>query len=290
MHPLIGQLTAGAPVVTDGAWGTQLLARGLPAGACGDEWNLSHPERVEEVARAYADAGSRVLLTNTFRANRLALEAHGLADRVAEINRAGVAISRRAAGDRARVFASIGPSGKQLLAGEVRPDELRQAFAEQAQALAAGGADALVIETMGDLNEATIALAAARATGLPVVACMAFVMGPARDRTTAGVTPEQAAEALAAAGADVVGANCGEGVAAHVAVCRRLRAATDRPVWVKANAGLPRVVGGKLVYPTTAREFAGFGPALHAAGASFIGGCCGTGPEFIRALCQALSV
>jgi methionine synthase I (cobalamin-dependent) len=288
VHPTIEKLLAGAPVVTDGAWGTQLQLRGLPAGGCADEWNLSHPERVEEVARAYVAAGSRVLLTNTFRANRPALEAHGLADRLAEINRAGVVLSRRAAGDRAVVFASIGPSGKRLLTGEVGSDELREAFAEQARVLSAAGADGLAIETMGDPNEALLALDAVRPTGLPVVACLVFVGGKGQERTVTGATPERAAEVLTAAGADVIGANCGEGVAAHVSVCRRLRAATDRPVWIKANAGLPRVVGHEFVYPTTPQEFAGYGPILRDAGASFIGGCCGTGPEFIRALCRAL--
>lgn len=285
MHPLIERLTAGGTVVTDGAWGTQLQARGLPVGACADEWNLSHPERVEEVARAYVKAGCRVLLTNTFRANRLALKAHGLADRVAEINRAGVAISRRAAGDRARVFASVGPSGERPLT-----DAGREALTEQARALAEGGADGLVIETMCDLNEALIALPAARATGLPVVVCMVFASGGAGGRPVMGTTPEEAARALTAAGADVIGANCGEGIAGFVPVCARLRAATDRPVWIKANAGLPRLVQGKFVYQTTAEEFTAYGPALRDAGAAFIGGCCGTTPEFIRALCRALAV
>jgi methionine synthase I (cobalamin-dependent) len=288
MHPLIARLVAEAPVVTDGAWGTELQARGLPSGVCADEWNLSHPDLVEQVARGYVEAGSRVLLTNTFRANRLALRAHRLADRAAEVNRAGVAISRRAAGGAALVFASIGPSGKLLLTGEVGEGELREVFVEQARALADAGADALVLETFSDLAEARAALAAARETGLPVVACMVFDSGKDRDRTMMGTTPEQAAEALTAAGADVIGANCGCGVAGYIPVCRRLRAATDRPVWVKANAGLPQIVEGKIVYHVTPDQFAGHGPALRDAGATFIGGCCGTTPAFIRPLRRAL--
>jgi methionine synthase I (cobalamin-dependent) len=284
MHPLIARLVAEAPVVTDGAWGTELLARGLAASACADEWNLSHPDLVEQVARGYVEAGSRVLLTNTFRANRLALRAHGLADRTAEINRAGVAISRRAAGGAALVFASLGPSGRRLPTGEVGEGELREAFAEQARALADAGADALVLETFSDLGEARVAVGAARETGLPVVACLVFDSGK-----DPGPTPEQAAETLTAAGADVIGANCGRGVAGFVPVCRRLRAGTDLPIWVKANAGLPRIVEGRLVYPVTPDEWAGHGPALRDAGASFLGGCCGTTPAFIRALRRALA-
>ncbi len=289
MPERLNQLFAEAgPVVTDGAWGTQLQARGLALGEFPDAWNLSHPERVEEVARAYVAAGSRVILTNTFGANRIRLAEAGRADQVVEINRRGVEISKRAAGERAQVFASIGPSGKMLLAGEVTAAELRAAFAEQAKALAAGGADALVVETMSDLEEAGIAVTAARTTGLPVVACMVFDSGRDQDRTMMGVTPEQAAQELAAAGADVIGANCGQGIAGFVNICRRLRAATDKPIWIKANAGLPEVVEGRTVYRVTPEEFASHVPALLTAGANFIGGCCGTSPDFIKALRQRL--
>ncbi|MHB8524227.1 MAG: homocysteine S-methyltransferase family protein [Limisphaerales bacterium] len=284
MHPLIQKLTAPGPVLTDGAWGTELQARGLRSGEFPDAWNLSHPERVAEVARAYVDAGSRVILTNTFGANRLRLAGHGLSDRVAEINQKGVDISRSAADGRAQVFASIGPSGKFLLTGETNPDELRAAFDEQARALAEAGADALVVETMSDLTEAALAVRAAHATGLPVVACMVYDSGKNKDRTMTGVTPEQAAEALLAAGADVIGANCGQGIAGFVPICARLRAATSAPLWMKANAGLPELVEGRVVYRTTPEAFAEVMPALIAAGASFIGGCCGTNPEFIRAV------
>ncbi|MGB9604413.1 MAG: homocysteine S-methyltransferase family protein [Bryobacteraceae bacterium] len=288
-HPLIERLVAEGPVLTDGAWGTQLQERGLQPGECPDAWNLLHPERVEEVARAYLGAGSRIILTNTFRANRLALAAYGLADRTVEINRAGVAISRRAAQGKALVFASIGPSGRMLVAGEVSQQDLAAAFSEQARALAEGGADGIVIETMADLTEARLAAMAAIETGLPVVACMVFDSGRNRDRTMMGVTPEQAARGLAEAGAHVVGANCGQGIAGYVEICRRLRAAIDRPVWIKANAGLPELVEGKPLYRMTPDEYASFLPALLNAGASFIGGCCGTTPEFIRALAQALA-
>jgi methionine synthase I (cobalamin-dependent) len=257
-------------------------------GTCPDEWNLSHPERVEEVARAYVEAGSQIILTNTFGANRYILARHSLADRVAEINRAGVEISRRAAAGRARVFASLGPSGVMLMMGAVSEMDLQAAFVVQAQAMAEEGADGIVVETMSDPAEARLAVTAAVGTGLPVVACMTFDSGAQKDRTMMGTTPEQAAEQLLAAGADCVGSNCGQGVAGFVAICRRLHAATGRPVWIKANAGLPEVRDGQTVYSQTPEQFVEYVPKLIAAGAAFLGGCCGTTPEFIRAVRKAI--
>jgi len=287
--PLIEELIAGGPVLLDGAWGTELQARGLAAGEMADFWNLEHPERVEEVARAYVEAGSQVILTNTFQANRIALQRHPGAERVAEVNRAGVEISLRAAQGRARVFASIGPCGKLLMTGEVDEESLRAAFVEQAEALASGGADAIVIETMADLAEARLAIEAARGTGLPVVACMVFDAGKNRDRTMMGVTPEQAALELTAAGADVIGANCGTGIEGYVPICGRMVAATHRAVWIKANAGLPELVDGQVVYRTTPEEFAEHVGRLVESGAKFVGGCCGTSPRFIEAIRRRLA-
>ena len=288
-HPLIRKLCDRAPVITDGAWGTQLQVRGLASGEVPDLWNLTHPKEVAAVARAYIEAGSQIILTNTFGANRIRLAESGCADRLKEINRAGVALSREAAGRQALVFASIGPSGKLLASGDVTEDELLAAFTEQAEALARGGPDGLVVETMSDLAEAKLAVAAAKATGLPVVASMVFDSGKDKDRTMMGTTPEQAAAGLVAAGADVVGANCGQGIAGFVTICTRLKAAADgHPVWIKANAGLPQMRDGKPVYAMTAAEFTGYVPAVLAAGASFIGGCCGTSPEFIREIHRLL--
>jgi methionine synthase I (cobalamin-dependent) len=206
---------------------------------------------------------------------------HEPALNVQEINRAGVEISRLAAGSRARVFASIGPSGKLLVSGEIQPEQLHEAFSEQARALAEAGAAALVIETMCDLEEATIAVTAARTTGLPIVACMVFDTGKQKDRTMMGNTPEQAAEALTRAGADVIGANCGQGIAGFVPICSRLRAATDRPIWIKPNAGLPTMSEGRPQYSSTPADFVSHLRPLLEAGAQFVGGCCGTAPAFI---------
>ena len=285
MNPVIESLLANGPIVTDGAWGTQLQVRGLPVGACPDEWNLTQPGKVEEVAAAYVAAGSRIILTNTFGANRIRLAEFNLADKVVEINRRGAAISKKAAGKQALVFASIGPTGKMLVAGDVTEDELRAAFTEQAQALKGGGADALVIETMAELEEAQIALTAAQTTGLPVVVCMTFDTG---GRTMMGVAPNQAAKQFTSAGADVIGSNCGNGIAAFIPICQELRAATNLPVWIKANAGQPEYADGKVVYRITPEEFAGHAPALRNAGANFIGGCCGTTPYHLRAVTKIL--
>jgi 5-methyltetrahydrofolate--homocysteine methyltransferase len=287
-NALIRELLAEGTVLTDGAWGTELQKRGLPPGETPDYLNLSHPERVEAVAKAYVDAGSRIVLTNTFRANRIAVAQHPEVDRVAEVNRAGVAISRRAADGRAFVFASMGPSGKLLLTGKVSEVELRDAFCEQASAQAEAGADAIVVETMADLAEARIAIEAAKATGLPVVACMVFDSGKQRDRTMMGVDPKQASEELTRFGADVVGANCGTGVEEFVAICSSMAAATHLPIWIKANAGLPRFDQGDVVYPSDPQRFADNLPALLEAGASFVGGCCGTKPDYIAALREKL--
>jgi methionine synthase I (cobalamin-dependent) len=288
VNRILQEILANGPVLTDGAWGSQFLAQGLAPGEVGDAWNLTHPDRVEAVPRAYVEAGSQVILTNTFLSNRLALAGHGLESKLREINEAGVAISRRAAAGKARVFASIGPTGKLLVIGEVTPDELTEVFREQVDILAGAGADAIIIETMSDLEEAALAVKASRETGLPVVVCMVFASGKNKDRTMMGVTPEQAAETLTAAGADVIGANCGQGIEGYVPVCRRMRAATDRPLWIKPNAGLPELVDGRTVYRTTPEEFASKVPELLEAGASFVGGCCGTTPDFIRAVAARL--
>jgi len=284
----IADLIRRGVVITDGAWGTQLQARGLPVGACPDVWNLTHPDLVAQVPAAYVAAGSQVILTNTFRANSLALCDQSVTESVADLNAAGVKISKQAAAGKALVFASIGPSGKMLLAGDVTEEQLQSAFAEQAAALAAAGADALVIETMTDLDEAKLAIAAAKPTGLTIVACMVFDSGAERDRTMMGVGPEQAAKELTAAGADIIGANCGQGIEGYLNITKKLRAGTDRPLWIKANAGSPQLLNGEVVYPTAAADFASYVPALVQAGAAFLGGCCGTSPDFIQAVAQVL--
>ena len=283
------QLVASGPVLTDGAWGTELLKRGVALGECPDAWNLSHPLEVAAIARSYVAAGSRVILTNTFRANAISLSACGLANRAAQINRAGAEISKAAA-DGALVFAAMGPSGQVPAADELDEAALYAAFAEQAEALALGGADALLLETMSSLEEACIALRAARLTGLPVLVSFAFDTGRNKDRTMTGVTPEQAARAMNEAGASAVGANCGVGMEQAVALCRRMRSTTHLSLWMKPNAGLPELAGATAAYRVTPQQFAASVADLRQAGATFIGGCCGATPEFIRATATALAI
>ncbi len=245
MTVLASWLTDG-PLITDGAWGTELQARGLPTGTNPDTWNLTHPERVEEVARAYAEAGSQIILTNTFRANLVAMKENA-ADLDA-INRAGVALSRRGA-PAARVFASIGPTGKILMSGEVSSQEVSSAFAAQAHSLAAAGADALLIETMSDIEEARLAVAAALPTGLPVIASFAFDSGKNKDRTMMGATPEAVAAAMEEAGAHFRGCQL-----------RRRRGARHRPLPAPSCRNVPSRVDQAQCRPAHHRQRR---PALH---------------------------
>lgn len=282
MNITFEELLADAPVLTDGAWGTQLQVRGLAPGEFPDLWNLRWPHRVHEVAQSYVMAGSRVILTNTFGANPFRLAEINAQKQVREINCAGVWISQNAAADKAAVFASMGPSGKMIVSGDVTFYELHRGFRQQAEAFAEAGADAVVIETMSELEEARAALLAVRESGLPSIVCMVFDSGKDKDRTMMGNTPEEVAEALTKAGATAIGANCGQGIATAINVCRRLATATDLPVWMKPNAGLPELSDGAIKYKTSPQQFASYVPGLVEAGASFVGGCCGSNPEFIR--------
>ena len=286
MHPLIESLVKNGPVVTDGSWGTQMQKRGLRRGQCPDSWNLSHADQVREVARQYVDAGSQIILSNTFGASRLALANFQLDEKTVEINAAGVRISKEAAADRAFVFASIGPSGKMLLTGETSEDELRTSFEEQAQAQARAGADGIIVETMIDIEEARIAGTAAKQTGLPVIVSMVYDSGEDKDRTMMGNSPEDVVAEISKIGVDGIGANCGQGIEAFLPICRRMRQATDLPIWIKPNAGLPEVIDDDVIFRTTSSEFVRHVPDLFQAGANFIGGCCGTDQEFVKAVRQ----
>jgi 5-methyltetrahydrofolate--homocysteine methyltransferase len=288
MHPLIASLIESGPAVTDGSWGTQMHKRGLKRGQSPDSWNLSQPEQVEAVARQYVDAGSQIILTNTFGASRLSLSNYKLGDKVLDINSAGVRISRQAAGDRVRVFASIGPTGRMLVTGETTEAELQNVFEEQAGAQAQAGADGILIETMIDVDEARIAAQAAKQTGLPVIVSMVFDSGEDKDRTMMGNSPEEFAVEMHKIGVDGLGANCGQGIEAFLPICKRLRQATDLPIWMKPNAGLPEVVDDSVVFRTTPAEFVRYVADLVRAGANFIGGCCGTDQEFVKAIRQAV--
>jgi len=282
------KLIQSKPVITDGAWGTRLYQLGLQQGESPEKWNLDAPEKVAIVAREYVEAGSQIILSNSFGGCPIKLAEYQLTDQAEEINRRAAEISKEAAGDKALVFASIGPCGKLLMMGDVEEEELEEAFALQARALAAGGADGLVIETMSCLEEAKIALAAALTTNLPVVVSMAFDSGADKDHTMMGVSAEKAAKELTEAGAYAVGGNCGQGIEGFIAICQKMRAATDTPLWMKANAGLPEVINGETTYKQSPEDFAAKAETLFKEGATFIGGCCGTSPAFIKAVAESL--
>ncbi len=276
--------------MADGGWSTQLQVRGLPTELMAETANRTHPELVVELARAYLDAGAQFITTNTFGANRINLERRGVASSAAgvspvtEINRRGAELVREAIGGReAFVVGSIGPSGKILAVREATPEQLAPVFAEQAQALAAGGADVILLETFSELAEILPAVRAVKeATGLPVIASMSFDSGPQRTRTMMGAEAGECAAALEDAEADVIGCNCGSGISFVLPAVVALRAATTLPLWVKPNAGLPELEGGRTVWKQTPEEFAAFIPQIVDAGANIVGGCCGSGPEHIR--------
>ncbi len=292
MPDLLATLSRKGVLVSDGGWGSFLVARGLQPGESPESWNLERPDVVRDIARMYAEAGADVVLTNSFGGSRFKLEHYGLAGQMHEINAAAARLSREAVGDDVVVLASIGPTGKILMMGDVSEEELYEAFKEQAQALEAGGADAVTVETMSATDEAAIAVRAVKEnTALPAVACFTFdTKTPDGYRTMMGVSPEQMAAAMLEAGADALGANCSLGSEEMIAAIAALHAAAPGvPLLVHPNAGRPiQGEDGAVSYPETPACMAGNTAALMAAGASIIGGCCGTGPDHIRAIRKAV--
>lgn len=287
----ITELSKTRVLVSDGAWGTFLQQKGLQPGECPELWNLTHRQEVMDIARSYIDAGSDMIETNSFGGSRYKLEKFGLADQGYRLNKAAAEISREAAGTEKLVLGSIGPTGKMLLLEEVTPEELYDAFREQAMALEAGGADAIVIETMTDLDEAVLAVKAAREnTSLEIICTMTFdrlVTG--EYRTMMGISPAEMIQPLKEAGATILGANCGNGMSGMVDIVAEIRRADpDVPVLVHANAGMPVYKDGHTHFPESPEETASFVKALSAAGANIIGGCCGTTPEHIRRIREAM--
>ncbi len=292
MKGLLERLAAGEVLVGDGAWGTQLMARGLPPGQAPEWFALERPEVIEEVARLYVEAGADLVTTDTFGGTSFRLRLHGLDGERARISRQAVEAVKRAVSGRAYVSASVGPSGQLLEPyGDTAPDAVEEAFAEQVEALAGAGADLVCVETMSDLVEATRAVRAAkaRAPRLPVVATMTFEKTPRGFFTVMGVSVERAASGLAAAGADVVGSNCGRGIADMIEVARAMRKATALPIAIQPNAGLPVTRDGVLSYDETPASMAARVPELLDAGVAIVGGCCGTTPDHTRAIRAAVS-
>ena len=285
-------LKAGKVLVSDGAWGTFLHKKGLKPGECPELWCVDKPAEVMDVAKNYIDSGADMVETDSFGGSCFKLEHYGLAARAAEINEAAAKISRKAAGENHWVIASIGPTGKMLVTEEVTEEELYDAFKTQAVAFEKGGADAACIETMSDIGEACQAVKAVKEnTKLEVICTFTFektVQG--EFRTMMGVDPVSAMNAVIEAGADIVGANCGNGIERMIEIVSQMRAVNKTiPILVHANAGLPKNVDGGVVFPETPEDMAALAPKLAAAGANIIGGCCGTTPAHIKAMKEALN-
>ena len=284
-------LAARRTVLLDGALGTELMARGLPAGAPPELWNADRPDLVREVHAAYFAAGADAVSTNTFGGTPLKLAAHGLEARAQELNRAAARLAREAAPAGRFALGSLGPTGRFLAPqGPATEEELAAAYAEQARALADGGVDAFLIETQYDLREALAAISGVRrVSDRPVLATLTFGAFKRGYFTLMGDEAARAAGALEQAGADAVGANCTLTSAPMAGCVRALRGGPSRPVVAQANAGPPVArPDGTVGYALTVDEYVRFVPDIIRAGAGFVGGCCGTTPEHIRAMARII--
>lgn len=291
MRPLLEELATGRHLVSDGAWGTALQQSGLETGTCPELWNVTHRTEVLGIALSYVEAGADIILTNSFGGNPYKLAHYGLRERTSELNKAAAAISREAAGADHYVLGSIGPSGIILMMGEVTEAALYDAFRIQAEALAKGGADAICVETMSALDEASLAIRAARdATGLAVICTFTFEKTlDGAYRTMMGVSPSSMVEAVKAAGASVIGANCGNGFDQMIDIVQQIRREDNTtPILIQANAGTPIVNNNETVFPEKPAAMAAKVGALIKNGANIIGGCCGTTPAHIRAIAKAI--
>jgi len=291
MIKLTDRLKERRVLLSDGAWGTEMQAKGLKAGQCGEIWNVIKRKDVLAIAAGYIDAGSDIILTNTFGANKVKLASYDLADRASKLNLLSAGISREAAGEDRIVLGSMGPSGKIIMMGDVSRDELYEAFAEQAKALEEGKVDGLCIETMTALDEALIAIQAARDNTVLEIACT-FTFekaGYGGFHTMMGHTVEEVVNAMKDVRVDVIGANCGNGIDNMVEIAAEMRSIDpDLPIMVQSNAGLPSFVNGEIVYRETPEYMASKIPDLVEAGANIIGGCCGTTAEHIREMGRVL--
>ena len=292
MNPIEKLLRTEPYLLLDGAMGTMLFSQGLTAGAAPELWNVEHPERVRNVHRAYIEAGSHVVLTNSFGGTSYRLKLHDLQDRVYELNKAAAENARAEADAVERkvlVGGSMGPSGELLIPmGEMSFEDCQAAFAEQARGLTDGGADVLWVETMSDLNEVKAAVLGARSVSdLPIAATMSF---DTQGRTMMGVTPVQALQELKDLDLVAIGANCGNGLAEIIGVIEAMQAVDSETLLIaKSNAGIPQWVDNELSYDGTPEIMASYANLVNRLGAKLIGGCCGSDPSHIRAMAQALN-
>lgn len=288
---IIQEINKGRVLVSDGAWGTFLQKKGLQPGECPEEWNLSRRNDVLDIAQSYIEAGADMIETNSFGGNYFKLKNYGLEDKVFEINKAAAQISRQAAGDNHFVIGSVGPTGKLLIMEEVTEAQLYDAFREQAMALEAGGVDAIMIETMTDLDEARIAVRAAKENTQCAVFCtMTFdKILSGEYRTMMGVSPTEMTDTLVGEGASVIGANCGNGILDMIGIVKEIRQVNSSiPILIHANAGLPHYHNGETVFPETPSDMASLVKDIVLAGANIIGGCCGTTPEHISKMSEVV--
>lgn len=291
MKRIAERVRGGEILISDGAWGTFLQNMGMQPGECPEQWCVLHRDAVLKIPRSYVAVGVDMVKTNSFGGNRFKLEHYGLAGSCAELNAAAASISREAAGDKRHVLGSMGPTGKLLLMGDVTEEELYDAFAVQARALEHGGADACLIETFAAIDEAALAVKAAKEnTGLEVICTFTFERTQQGGyRTMMGVSPAEMASAILAAGADIIGTNCGNGMQRMADIVREIRAAAPAaPILVHANAGAPVLVNGKDAFPESPADTATYALEVVAAGAGVVGGCCGTTPDHIRAIAAAV--
>ncbi|MCL2705763.1 MAG: homocysteine S-methyltransferase family protein [Spirochaetaceae bacterium] len=285
-------LKTGRILISDGAWGTFLHKKGLKPGECPELWCIDKLDEVLDIAKNYIDAGADMIKSDSFGGSSFKLKHYGLADRAAEINEAAARISRQAAGDDHWVIASMGPTGKMLVTEEVTEEELYEAFKTQAVAFEKGGADAVCIETMIDIEEACQAIKAVKEnTKLEAICTFTFEKTVKGDyRTMMGADPVSAVNAAVEAGADIVGTNCGNGIERMIDIVNQMRSVNKEiPIVVHANAGLPKNVGNGVIFPETPEDMAALAPKLADAGANIIGGCCGTTPAHIKAIKEALN-
>jgi len=291
MGIILDRLREKKILVSDGAWGTYLMEKGLKPGECPELWNVSKRDVVLGIAKGYCDEGIDLLETNSFGGSRFKLRHYGLEERVHELNKAAAEISREAAGQQVVVLGSIGPTGKILLTGEITETELYNAFAEQAVALESGGADAACIETISDTAEAICAIRAVKEnTGLEIICTFTFERTRQGEyRTMMGISPLEMARALLESGVPVIGANCGNGIKEMVPIVKQIRGYDPQvPILIHANAGMPILKGGETRFLESPEEMARWVPALIEAGANIIGGCCGTTTSHIRAIKKAI--
>ncbi len=290
-RPLLDRLAVGEQLISDGATGTYLQSNGLEPGGSPEAMNATAPDKIKGMAAAYFDAGSDMVLTVSFGGSKFMLKKYGYEDKVAEFNSLAAQHARSVAPEGRFVVGSVGPTGEILETngGTASESEVLDAFIEQITALEEGGADAVAIETMISVQEATLAIKAAKEhTNLVVISTMMFDIGPRGWFTMMGDPPESAVKELLEAGADVVGANCGNGIEKMVTLARKIRAATDGYMLIHSNAGIPAITKGQIVYPETPEFMADHFVALADMGVNIMGGCCGTTPGHIRALSDTI--